>query len=280
MKKILTLTASFAALGLVQSAFAGDVMLHPAPAPAPADSALTGDLSLGYDSQYSFRGVTGLVVPEADHAVTAAINLAYAVNDQWSLVGGVTIQTVNSKVANFDNYTYRGGVHYKASSFSAEIGYQGFDGLLSPVTISAQEASSEIYVNLGTTTPFIGGTTNLFVAHDIDKLEGTYIELSFNKGYEICDSVGVDVTVGGAYSLDYWKKVTTTSTPIGTSRAIATSSDLNHVYITLGLPWQAVGDLMVTPHVTYSKGLAALNPAGPGSEDSEVIYGIKASIGF
>ena len=262
MKNTIKLTASLAAFGLIQSAIAGEEMAAPAPAPAPAASALTGNISVGYDSQYSFRGVSGLLSPDGDDSVNASLNFAYALCDQWSLVAGTQLRSVDG----FDDHiSYRGGVLYTADAYTVELGYQAHEGALGGVD------TDEIYLNLGTTCPLTGGALNLFVAQDIDVSDGTYAELSLNKGWDLSETIGLDVTVGVAYSFDYWDN--------GTD---GTGSDWNHAYITVGFPIQATDALTITPYISYSEGFDALDATsyGLGEEEDEFTFGVSASVNF
>ena len=233
---------------------------------APAYAELEGELSLSYDSQYSYRGMNDLLSQRydgaTDDAITTELNVSYGLSDQWSLVAGAAVATI-SDGEDFDPARYHGGLRYTAECYTLELGYQQQD-----LPIGGFPATSEIYLNLGTKCPLTGGNLNLFVAHDIDLLEGTYVELSLNKGWDLSETVKLDVTVGVSYSFDYWDNI------------IATGSDFNHAYITVGLPIAATDNLTVTPYVSYSQGFDALDLAGAGEEDDEFIFGVKASVKF
>lgn len=247
---------------------------------APAYAELEGDLSLTYNSQYNFRGVNGILSDAAglfgadtDNVYDAELNLAYGLNDNWSLVAGVNINTLSD--TSVDHNRYRAGVRYANDCYSVELGYQyhNLANVLSSVS-GFDLDTSEIYLNVGTKCPLTGGDVNLFVAHDVDQLDGTYVELSLKKGFELSEKVGLDVTVGVAYSFDYWDN-------IGGTGALNTGSDWNHAYLTLGLPVSATDNLTLTPFVTYSQGFGALDPAGTTlEEDDEFVFGLEASVKF
>ena len=85
--KSLTLLAACSAL----TAQAGVTPAPPA-APAPAPTSLwTGSVTLGYDSDYIYRGVEVYGYTrnggdgKATDLVTGALDLNYAINDRWSL---------------------------------------------------------------------------------------------------------------------------------------------------------------------------------------------------
>ncbi|MBT8045171.1 MAG: hypothetical protein KJO79_09495 [Verrucomicrobiae bacterium] len=234
---------------------------------APAYAELEGDISLSYDNQYSYRGMNDLLSQvlggSSDDAITAELNAAYSFNDQWSLVAGATVTTI-SDGAGFDHDRYRGGIRYTAECFNVELGYQYQNASIRGNSMD----TGEIYLNLGTQCPLTGGDINLFVAHDVDLLDGTYVELSLNKAWEVAESAKLDVTIGVAYSFDYWQNL------------IGTGQDFNHAYLTVGLPIAATDNLTVTPYVSYSQGFDALDPAGPAEEDDEFTFGLKAAVSF
>ena len=242
---------------------------------APAYAGLEGELSLTYNSQFNYRGANGILSDAAglllngadtDNTFDTALDLSYGLNDQVSLVAGANINTLTD--TSVDHNRYRAGVRYTAECYTLELGYQYQE--LSNVLLSGLD-TDEIYLNIGTKCPLTDANINLSIVHDIDLLDGTYAELSWNKAWDLCEKAKVDVTVGVSYSFDYWDNI------------IGTGSDWNHAYITVGLPFQATENLTVTPFVTYSEGFDALDASAlvPGlEEDSEFIFGVRAAVKF
>lgn len=239
---------------------------------APAFAELDGDLSLTYHSQFNYRGVNGILEDAAnafgagdvtEDTFETELNLSWKLNDQWSLVAGGNIHTLTD--ASVDHDRYRAGVRYNTECFHVELGYQSQNLR----TILGDLDTDEIYLNVGTKCPWTGADVNLYVAHDLDLLDGTYAELSAHKSWELCEKSSVGLTVGVAYSFDYWDNV------------IGTGDDWNHAYLTLSFAYKATDNLTVTPYVTYSQGFDALDVAGtPFEEDDEVTFGLKASVSF
>jgi len=241
---------------------------------APAYAEIEGDLSLTYNSQFNYRGVNGILSDAAgsfgagditDDTFETELNAAWKLNDQWSLVAGVSIHTLTD--ASVDHDRIRGGVRYTAECFTLELGYQHQDLR----TLLGNIDTGEIYLNVGTQLDAIGADINLHIAHDIDQLEGTYVELSGHKAWEISERSSIGVTVGVSYSFDYWDNV------------IGTGNDWNHAYITLSLDYKATDHLTVTPFVTFSQGFDALDASAlaPGiEEEDEVTFGLRASVSF
>lgn len=231
---------------------------------APAYAEIEGDLSLSYDSQHSFRGMNDLLSQAlnggSDDALTTQLNVSYGLSDQLSFVAGTSLTSI-SDGQDSTHDSYRGGFLYTTECFTIELGYQHHD------FVSLFE-TEEIYLNVATECPITGGNLNLFIAHDVDELDGTYVELSLNKTVEVLDSVELDVTVGVSYSFDYWENL------------INTGDDFNHAYITVGMPINATEALTLTPYVSYSQGFDALDSATAGDEDDELTVGLKASVNF
>jgi hypothetical protein len=235
---------------------------------APAYAELEGELSLSYQNEYSYRGQQkilsqGAAGANTDDAITTELNLSYSINDQWSLVAGASIATID--YAGADHNRYRAGIRYTADCYTLELGYQDHNDFSAN---GVTGDTGEIYLNIGTECPLTGGNLNLFVAHDTDLLEGTYVELSLNKGWDLSETVKLDVTVGVSASFDYWDNV------------YGTGDDWNSAYITVGFPIKATDNLTLTPYVSYSEGFGALDPSGVRDEGDDVSFGVKASVKF
>ncbi len=238
---------------------------------APVYAELEGELSLTYQNQYDYRGVNELMpqfLVGVDDAIAAEFNASYSLNDQWSLVAGATLATVSDGLS-LDHNRYRAGVRYTTACYTVELGYQSQDLNIGGVFGAWGLDTAEIYLNASTKCPLTGGTLNLFAAYDIDMLEGTYVELSLKKGFEINETVSVDLTVGVSYSFDYWENL------LGD-----TGNDFNHAYLTVGLPVAATENLTVTPYVSYSQGFGALDFGGGVEEGDEFSFGVKAAVKF
>ena len=238
---------------------------------APAYAELEGDLSVTYQNQFGYRGVSDIADEAADplglstdDSFDVELNLVWKLSDQWAVVAGGNVNSV-SEDNLVDHNRYRAGVRYTAECYTLELGYQHQDLR----SIIGNLDSQEVYARLSTECPLSGGTLSLLVAHDTDVLDGTYAELSLNKAWDLCDSTKLDVTAGVSYSFDYWDNV------------IGTGNDWNHAYVTIALVYQAAENLTISPYVTFSEGFDALDPSGiPVEESGDVVYGVKASVSF
>lgn len=280
-----TIITGVAAIALAAPAFAGAPVVAPVPAPAPSNLGLSGNISLAYQSQYDFRGISGVAADAADFAagyyggsadtdniVIAEINADYAFTENFSLVAGATVRSLSDTSIDHDTYRF-GAVWNQADCFSVELGYQYHDFR----TIIGNANTDELYLNFGVICPWTGADVNLFWAHglsgvdsdlgDSDLLDGDYIELNAHKSFELTEWASADITLGVSYSIDYWSD----------------GSDWNHWYATLGFPLKATDYLTVTPYVTYTDGLSATSDvAGFDTldEGDEFFWGVEASVNF
>lgn len=275
-----TILTGAAAIALAAPAFAGAPVTYTAPEPAPSNLGLSGDLSLGYQSQYDFRGISTVASDAAglldgadtDNVVLAEINGAYAFTENFSLVAGALVRSLGD--TSIDHNTYRfGAVWTQEDCFTFEVGYQYHDLR----TVLGSGDLDEIYANFGVVCPWTGANVNLFYAHSLDSLEldgfdtgvldGDYLELSATKTFELNEWAGAEVYAGISYGFDYW----------------STSDDFSSWYIGLGLPLKATDYLTVTPYVTYTDGLSATEDVfgfDGLTEGDEFLFGVKASVNF
>ena len=275
-----TIITGAAAIALAAPAFAGAPVTYTAPAPAPSNLGLSGNISLAYQSQYDFRGISGVAADAAhyygdadtDNVVIAEINAAYAFTENFSLVAGARVNTLSDTSIDHDTYRF-GAVWNQADCFSVEFGYQYQDFR----TVLGNADTDELYLNFGVICPWTGADVNLFWAHglsgvesdfgDSDLLDGDYIELNAHKSFELNEWASADITLGVSYSIDYW----------------SAGSDWNHWYATLGFPLAATDYLTVTPYVTYTDGLSATSDVAGFDmldEGDEFFWGVKASVNF
>lgn len=254
-------------MAIAAPAFAGEAP-YVAPEAAPSNLGLSGDISLAYQSQYEFRGVSGIADDYFDDrydsdsdVFIADVNAAYAFTENFSLVASARIDTLLGDHLD-DHERVSAGIRWTAECYSIEVGYQHHD-----FNNFFGASSDEIYAALGTVCPWTGADITLFYAHDLDESEGDYFELSLKKGYELNEWASVTLGAGISYSIDYWDD------------NYSDSSDFNHWYIGLAVPLKATEYLTVTPYVTYTDGLNALD-FDFVDEGDEVIWGVKASVNF
>lgn len=281
-----TIITGVAAIAFAAPSFAGAPVTYTAPTPAPSNLGLSGSIGLAYQSQYDFRGASDIFQQmersgnEYDNAVVADINGDYAFTENFSIVAGAVVRTLPDGWT--DHNTYRAGLVWKqADCYSVEFGYQ-YQDMRGTAGGLGDGDFDELYLKVGAVCPWTGADISLFWAHSLsaawdavlpgeyDMLGGDYIELSGHKSFELTDWAAADITLGISYAMDYWSD----------------QSDFNNWYARLAFPMKATEYLTVTPYVTYTDGLGAMdgtyNTSSPNSldEGDEFFWGVKASVNF
>ena len=268
-----TIITGVAAIALAAPAFAGAPVTYVAPAPAPSNLGLSGDISLAYQSQYAFRGVSTLVEDNADFfdedsdVLIAQINAQYAFTESFSLVSGFRYDSFR-EAATGDQEDVYAGVRWATDCYAVELGYRHLvlSGNLDPFFRSV--STDEIYAKGSIVCPWTGADVSLLWAHDLDESEGDYLELSVRKAFELTEWASIELGAGISYSFDYW------------GDDYSNSSDFNSWNLSLSLPLKATDYLTVTPYVAYTDGMDALDFGGGVSEDDQVLWGVQASVNF
>lgn len=234
---------------------------------APAYAELEGDLSLTYQNQYDFRGLSDSFEDILDDSVIAELNASYSLNDQWSLVAGAHINTVED-VIGFDHHSFRAGVMWKSDCCTVELGYQYHQFSATGSTVD----TGELYLDFNTKCPLTGGNVNFFWAHDMDDFDGDYVELSLTKGFEVNDMVSVNLTGGVSFAFDY----------------LTDADGFNNVYLKVDAPIKLTDNLTLTPYIKWTNGMHALEDesskflggGGTVDEGDALLLGVSASVKF
>jgi hypothetical protein len=277
-----TIITGAVALAFTAPAFAGEeVVTSKTVIQPPAETCnlgFTGEIGVGYQSDAYFRGLTGKTFNDktAD-VIIADANFGYAFTENFSLVAATTLRSATGGDGQWaspiigDLKSYSAGVLWKTEMYSVEVGYQYHD--------SDNELNfSEIYANAGFICPWTGASLNLLYTYGLGgsgELEnadviadGQFLELSASKAWDLTSCLAVDLSAGVSYSFDYW----------------STQDTWNSYYVTLGLPVKATDSLTVTPYVTYTDGLGAMDPVELGwhekTQQDRVFWGVRASVKF
>lgn len=268
------ITGAFA-IALAAPTFAGEEVVASKtviePAAPTCNLGFTGEISLGWQSDYMFRGLTGATIRHggdgAEDSMIAELNTQYAFNDNWAAVAGATVRSGMETHNSVGHDSFRIGGLWHNDMFSAELGYQYHN-------VNYADNQDELYLNLGTVCPWTGANVNLFYAYSLDRdtenvLAGDYLELSASKLFAINDCFGIELSGGIAYSFDYWS---------------SNLDNWNHYYITVGAPYKVGETLTVTPYVTFTDGLSQMYPisvgAGQVDQEDQWVFGVKAAVTF
>ncbi|MCH2061341.1 MAG: hypothetical protein MK183_12005 [Verrucomicrobiales bacterium] len=239
--KIRNIAAGCALLLAVSPAIAGD---HASGVDSGEPFSLGADISLGYDTDYVFRGVAS-----QEDLLTTTLNL-----NTISLGDGIDLDLgawyANTYNGDYTELNLFGGVSMDlgGASLSAGITYytsdtDGFDIV-------------EPYVGIG--TELAGLDVSLGYAYDSDD-DSAYISLGAGKSLELSDDITVDLSAALNYADDYYGR-----------------DGFNNIDLRVGLPI-AVGGATLTPYVAGSIAVDGLDDAGG---DDELFGGVSLSLSF
>ena len=107
------------------SAQAGVIPAPSGPAPAPSSDFWSGSVTIGYDTDYIFRGVE-----TSKDNVNAALDLNFALNDRWTL--NFNAWYTNSTDTNYDELNLYTRLFYKVNdqlSFGPSLRYYDYPSM-------------------------------------------------------------------------------------------------------------------------------------------------------
>lgn len=241
MKLTQLVTTVGVVLALAGSAIAGTVI-----APTPqleetyATDLITGDLSVGYDSSYIFRGVT-----QGEDAIWSGVDLTAPLISNININAG----------AWYVNSTRHGGdeldlyVNLGTSLGPVDIGV-GYVRYFYPT--SDAEQSGEIVAALGTSLGLLD--LGVLYAYDHD-LETHYFEGQAGIEVALNNTIAADVDVAVGFNEDVY----------------------SYTSLRLALPVTLTDTVTFTPYVA---GIIRDGSVHPGEDEEEVIGGASLSVSF
>ena len=238
MKIKQTLLTIGAALVFASTAIAGDVVLSPIPQAPTIDGLVT----VGYDSQYVFRGVT-----QGQDAISTGVDLIVPVSD--SLAVGVGVWYVNPVSGGIleDELDLYASVGTSLGQFAVEVGYTSYF-----YPTSSADQTSEVFIKGG--TEVFGVEVGGLYAYDFD-LETHYFEAIAGKSFDLTDTVGLDVQVNIGFNEDSY----------------------SHTTSSLTLPVALTDSATLSPYVA---GIFRDGSTHPAESSSELIGGVSLSVSF
>ncbi len=218
-----------------------------APAPqAPSSSVWTGSVTLGYDTDYIFRGQE-----------VSTDNVSTRLDLNYGLSAGSTLNLnawyTNSTDSNFDELNLTATVNYKLSDCMT-IGPS-----LRHYSYPTSNANTELEfgVALGTA---VGGLPVNLAAYYNEETEGYYLELGTSKSFKVSDTLNL-----------------VTSAAIGYMDTDAGVSDLSHATVSVALPINLNG-VTLTPYVAGNFPLDGIDAIT--TQDDEIVGGVSLKVGF
>lgn len=251
------------------------VTYTPAPAPPPVmttDSPWSGSVSLGYDTDYIYRGVevfgTG-IDGRAEDLVTGALDVNYVINDQWTWNFNAWYGSSANSGTNYEELRLYTKLLYKVNdqfSFGPSFKYYYFP-TFSPGSFDEQFEPGIEAVWL----PCRNTTVNAGVFYETEA-EQLYVELGVNYLWKINDMFSL---VPGAL-ISYVDR--------DNGMWGGTPSDFNHAAIYLKAPITLKSNVTLTPYVAVNFPLdgvdATTDGFGLGRQDEEFYGGAVLSVGF
>lgn len=262
--KLMALSSAVAALALSASAFAGEVVVDgktskEVKVEEKAESPFTVNFSLGYDSEYMFRGVDILnFATEDGDLVWADLNIsAYGFTAGAWYAEGINKGNGDLEYNELDlylSYTYAlGPVNLTA----------GYIFYLFPD--SGDTYSHEVNIGISTSAiPFI--TPSLFYYYDIeesgdDLYDGGYLEFKLASSIPvIADKVSIDPYALVSYDFEY----------------NSTESDWNNAQVGVAIPVKLTPNITISAYAAYSWALSAIDDF----QNDELWGGAKVGFSF
>ena len=214
---------------------------------AAAGEDLGAEVSVGYDTDYIFRGVN-----YGENLLWSDVNVSTSLSDGMDLNVGAWYANVTD-AAGADELDIYAGVSTDLGGMSLDLGttYYYYPGATGSNTL-------EFGAALGTSVGAFD--VSLGVYHDIDT-ENTYVELGAGTSFDLTDNISLDL---GA--------------TIGNNQDQVTGGQadgLTAVTITVGAPIGLTDNASLTPYLGINAGLDDNQDAG-----DEIFSGISLSVGF
>jgi hypothetical protein len=275
----LSLLGSAAFAGTAASGKAGPAVTPPVESPF-----FTGSATLGYDSEYYFRGLWF-----SSNNVWGSLNLSHQINDKLSLgLGALYTSAADTDISGAGSLDYSeldliASLNYDAGfaklglvytnysffdTFSGSIGGKtfGFDNAPDSTVTGASDLGLTAAIPLGSTG------ANLYLGGYYDfKIEEFYFEVGADYTIAVTDSLSLvpAVQVGYAGSEYY------------TYAAVSgVDSGWTHVRVGLSAPWKLTSTVTLTPYIAVNCALDAREQLNTVRGKNDVYGGVSLSVSF
>lgn len=171
---------------LTGSAFAGEM----APTPSAVSPSVASDLTVGYDSQYIFRGLN-----QGDDLVTASVNTAWTCEyTGLDMNAGAWYGSVSDELGNFDELDLTVGASKDLGFARANVGYIFYH------YFDQADNAQEVYLGLSKDLGY-GVSTSLTYFWDVEGDNNGYSELALAKSFDVV-SKQLDLGVATGYLVE------------------------------------------------------------------------------
>lgn len=224
------------------------------PAPATGGGSLFdevgAEISLGYDTDYIFRGVNF-----GDHLISGAINLDVPLSDMVGLSLGSWYGSLAE--SPYDELDLLAGLTFDLGAVELGIGATWYYFPDTP-SVGVDGDAFELGASLGTSV----GPVDLTVAYFYDfETEGSYIEAGASTSFEVNEWLSIEPYAAVAYNVDYY----------------IDGDGWNHIALGLAFPISLTDTATLKPYVAGNLPLDVIEDTGA---DDEVVGGVSLSVSF
>ncbi|MCW1924355.1 hypothetical protein OKA05_17445 [Luteolibacter arcticus] len=228
----------------------------------------TGEVHVGYHSIYDFR-----FVDLGSDLVEAGVDVAYALNEDWSFKAGAWYGSVNDSQTiggNFNELDLYAAAATSLGPVNLELGYIYY---YYPDAIGAD--TQEVYLS-GFVDIVWGISAGATYFYDFDSNNGWYLQPEIRKSFEFneCLALNLSAGVGVADGLNYQVDANPLSN--------GSHDGFQGWFIKAELPWEFRDGVTLAPYVKYTDADSDLagdiNSLEGGQE--HIIAGVKIAVGF
>lgn len=263
-RSIGTAAALAVAIAGIAPLSAGEPTPQPVVAPAAGHDSFSGELHVGYDSQYDFR-----FVDLGQDLAEAGLDLAFDFGNGWSLNAGAWFGSTNDSPQSFDELDLYAGLGFDLGWGSFEAGYYYY---CLPDLKNAD--SRELYLKTGFGLPWELSLEST-IYWDFRRYSGIYVDTNLNRSFEITERLGLDLSVGFGYNDG-------NSLQISFKNPLGTCDGYQGWYATASLPWKITETLTFSPYVKYTHADSDLVTDGKGTSHGKqhLVGGAMLSVSF
>ncbi|MFM7182418.1 MAG: hypothetical protein ACKO2G_13265 [Verrucomicrobiales bacterium] len=219
------------------------------PTPPEEKSPLTGAVTLGYASEYEFRGLD-----LGDDLVSADLTLTYAMSDKLSLYAGAWYATLWD--GDYNEIDLTAGASYDLGFGTGGLLYRHYlyDGDISD--------NNEIGLLFSTDADLLGGVSLSLGSYYDFEFDGFYFELGASYSRSLTDMIGLSLSTGVSYVVDYNG---------------VDGDGFNHVFAQLALPITLRENVTLSPFIRATWAIEELEALGA---DDLVLGGANLTVTF
>jgi len=261
--------AAVALIASIGHLSAGEPAPAPVAPPAPARDFFSGELHVGYNSQYNFR-----FVDLGQDLVETGVDLSFDLGSGWSLGAGAWFGSTNDSstpfsAGSFNELDLTANIGVDLGWMTLETGYFFYHF----PTLTATD-SQELYLKSGFGLPWeIGFETTVF--WDFQRYSGLYFDANLNRSFEITERLSLDLSVGVGFN-DGNDLQVSFKNPGGTR------DGYQGWYVVAAAPWKITDTLTLSPYVKFTDADSDLVTDSKGTSHGKryIIGGASLSVSF